>query len=130
MDPSIFLAKLMGPILVVVGLGILINRAPSQAVAEEVVKSRALLYVSGVLALIAGLGIVLTHNEWDLSWQVIITIIGWLAVVRGLLRVLIPQQIGDFITRVLARSPQVLTGSGVVALILGAVLAWKGYSGT
>ena len=130
MDPSIFLAKLMGPILVVVGLGILINRAPSQAVAEEVVKSRALLYVSGVLALIAGLGIVLTHNEWDLSWQVIITIIGWLAVIRGLLRVLIPQQIGDFITRVLARSPQVLNGSGVVALILGAVLAWKGYSGT
>ena len=103
MDPSIFLAKLMGPILVVVGLGILINRAPSQAVAEEVVKSRALLYVSGVLALIAGLGIVLTHNEWDLSWQVIITIIGWLAVIRGLLRVPIPQQIGDFITRVLAR---------------------------
>jgi len=130
MDTSIFLAKLIGPILAVIGLGLLINRATYQAVAEEVVKSRVQLYLSGVLALTAGLAIVLSHNEWDLSWQVIITIIGWLAILRGLLRLLIPQQIGDFLTRALARGPQVLTGVGVVALIIGAFLAWKGYSGT
>jgi uncharacterized protein YjeT (DUF2065 family) len=130
MDTSIFLAKLIGPILAVIGLGPLINRATYQAVAEEVVKSRVQLYLSGVLALTAGLAIVLSHNEWDLSWQVIITIIGWLAILRGLLRLLIPQQIGDFLTRALARGPQVLTGVGVVALIIGAFLAWKGYSGT
>ena len=130
MDTSIFLAKLIGPILAVIGLGLLINRAGYQAVAEEVVKSRVQLWLSGVLALTAGLAIVLSHNEWDLSWEVIITIIGWLAILRGLLRLLIPQQIGDFLTRVLARGPQVLTGVGVVALIVGAFLAWKGYSGT
>jgi hypothetical protein len=130
MNTSIFLAQLIGPILAVIGLGVLINRAGYQAVAEEVVKSRVQLWLSGVLALTAGLAIVLVHNEWDLSWDVIITIIGWLAIVRGLLRLLIPQQIGDFLSRGLARGPQVLTGVGVVALVVGAFLAWKGYSGT
>jgi hypothetical protein len=98
-------------------------------VAEEVVKSRVQLWLSGVLALTAGLAIVLSHNEWDLSWEVIITIIGWLAILH-LLRLLIPQQIGDFLSRALARGPQVLTGVGVVALVVGAFLAWKGFSGT
>jgi hypothetical protein len=130
MDTSIFLAKLIGPILAVIGLGLLINRAGYQAVAEEVVKSRVQLWLSGVLALTAGVAIVLSHNEWDLSWEVIITIIGWLAILRGLLRLLIPQQIGDFLSRALARGPQVLTGVGVVALVVGAFLAWKGFSGT
>ena len=130
METSIFLAKLLGPILFVVGLGLLVNRAAYQVVAEEVVKSRALLFLAGALNLVAGLAIVLAHNEWDLSWQVIITIIGWFLLIRGFLRILVPQQIGDFLSRILARGPQVLVGSGVVALLVGAFLAWKGYSGT
>jgi hypothetical protein len=130
METSIFLAKLLGPILFVVGLGLLVNRAAYQVVAEEVVKSRALLFLAGALNLVAGLAIVLAHNEWDLSWQVIITIIGWFLLIRGFLRILVPQQIGDFLSRILARGPQVLVGSGVVALLVGAFLAWKGYTGT
>jgi uncharacterized membrane protein len=126
---DIFLAKLIGPILAVIGLGVLLNRASYQAVAEEVVKSRVQLWLSGVLALTAGLAIVLAHNDWALSWQLVITIIGWLAILRGILRLIFPQQMSDFLTRTLARGPGVMTGVGVVALIAGAFLAFKGYSG-
>ena len=126
---DMFLAKLIGTIFIVIGLGLVFNRAIYQGVAEEIVKSRALLYVSGALNLVAGLAIVLAHNEWALSWKVIITIIGWFALVRGALRILFPQQIGDFLARILARGPQVLFGTGIVALVVGAFLAWKGFSG-
>jgi len=128
MDPSIFLARLIGPIFIVVGLGLVFNRALYQAVAEEIVKSRALLYFSGALNLAAGLAIVLTHNVWAPSWQVIITIIGWFALIRGVLRILLPQQIGEFLARILANR-QVLFGSGIVAIVIGAVLAWNGFGG-
>ena len=130
MDTSIFLAKLIGPALIVIGLGLVFNRAIYQVVAEEVIKSRALLYLFGALNLVVGLAIVLTHNVWAPSWKLIITIIGWFALVRGALRLLIPQQIGDFLSRILTRGPQVLFGTGVVAILVGAVLAWKGFSGT
>jgi hypothetical protein len=129
MDTSTFLAQLLGPIFVIIGLGLLFNRAIYQAVAEEVVKSRALLYLTGALNLIAGLAIVLTHNVWGPSWKLIVTVIGWIALVRGAIRLLIPQQAGDFMARVLARG-EVLMGVGVVALVVGAFLAWKGFSGT
>ena len=126
---DIFLAKLIGTIFIVIGLGLVFNRAIYQVVAEEIVKSRALLYVSGALNLVAGLAIVLAHNEWSPSWKVIITIIGWFALVRGALRILLPQQIGDYLARIFARGPQVLFGTGIAALIVGAFLAWKGFSG-
>jgi hypothetical protein len=56
---DVFLAKLIGPVLITIGLGVLLNRGAYQAVAEEVAKSRTLLFVTGALNLVAGLAIVL-----------------------------------------------------------------------
>lgn len=127
METSIFLARLLGPIFLVIGLGLIVSRAAYQAAAEEVLKSRALLYLFGLLALTAGLAIVLTHNVWELRWPVIITIVGWLAIVRGTLRIVMPQQASDLAGRLMARSPHLLTVGGAVALVLGAILTAMGY---
>ena len=50
-----------------------------------------LVYLSGVLIFIAGLSIVRKHNIWVRSWQTLITIIGWLGLVLGTLRMFLPQ---------------------------------------
>lgn len=51
-----------------------------------------LIYVSGVLFFLAGLAIVRYHNIWNFSWQVVVTILGWLAMVLGTMRMFFPQQ--------------------------------------
>jgi uncharacterized membrane protein len=128
MDSSLFLARLIGPIFVIVGIGLLLNRDRYRALAEEVITSRALLYVFGVLALTGGLAIVLTHNVWVWDWPVIITIIGWLMMVRGTLRIVIPEKVGDLGARVLTRWPHILLVSGLAVIALGALLCWKGFA--
>ena len=80
----------------------------------------------GALGFTAGLAIVLTHNVWVWGWPVIVTILGWLMMLRGAVRILVPQQLGDLGARMLRRSPNLLPIGGVVALVLGAVLCFFG----
>src|SRR3972149_2382108 len=92
MQTSIFLAKLLGPVFLLIGLGMLANRQAYRAMAEELLRSPPLVYISGVMAFLGGLAIVLTHNVWAPRWYVIITLIGWLGLLRGAMRILLPQQ--------------------------------------
>lgn len=128
METSLFLARLIGPIFIIIGIGLLLNRDMYRTAAEEVFKSRALFYVFGALALAGGLAIVLNHNVWVWDWPVIITVIGWLMIVRGTFHILFPQKIGDLAARMLARGPQLLLVSGAVVFVLGAILSWKGFT--
>jgi len=50
-----------------------------------------LVYLSGVLFFIAGLSIVRKHNIWTWGWQTLITVIGWLGLILGVLRMFFPQ---------------------------------------
>ncbi len=128
MDTSLFLAKLIGPIFLIVGIGLLLNGDRYRAVVDEVMSSHTLLYIFGAIALTGGLAIVLTHNIWVWDWPVIITIVGWLMIVRGTLRIIIPQQIEDLARKMVARWSNILLISGLLVIMLGAFLCWKGFA--
>src|SRR5450432_2352774 len=93
MQRSLYLAKLIGPVLVVVGLGALVNAAIYRAMAGEMLNSIAFIYIAGLFSLIAGLALVLAHNVWVAGWPVIITVLGWLGIVGGTFRIIAPQQV-------------------------------------
>jgi uncharacterized membrane protein len=128
MATSLFLAKLIGPIFVIVGIGLLLNRDRYRTVVDEVIASHTLLYIFGLIALAGGLAIVLTHNVWVWEWPVIITVMGWLMIIRGTLRIIIPQQVEDLGTKIMARWPNILLVSGLLVIALGAFLFWKGFA--
>ena len=86
MPTSIFLAKLIGPIFLAVGIGVLVNAPAYRALADEFLRNAALVYVSGLLLMTAGMAILLSHNVWAPDWRVLITLLGWLAAVGGALR--------------------------------------------
>ncbi len=126
MQTSIFIARLLGPVLVVATLGMLLNAKLIRGIAREVIGSLALLYVFGFIDLIGGLAVVLVHNRWVWDWPVIITILGWVAIVRGVVRMIWPDQVKKFATRAL-RKENTLMIAGIVMLIVGAVLCYFGY---
>jgi hypothetical protein len=125
MDTSLFIARLIGPLLLVAGAATLINQENMRQMATDFLKSRPLVYVVGVLTLLAGLVIVNTHNVWE-GWPLIITILGWLFVIGGAARILIPDKIRGLGETMLQKSG-VLTGSGVVQALIGALLVYFGY---
>jgi hypothetical protein len=79
-----------------------------------------------MLTLLAGLAIVRAHNLWVADWRVVVTVLGWLAVVGGVLRIILPDRIANIRTK-LAGNDRFLSGWSLVALGLGLFLSAKGY---
>jgi len=127
MQRSIYLAKLIGPIMLVVGLGMLLNGAIYRAIIDQFLHSTALIYLAGLLGMLGGLALVNAHNEWKADWTVIITLIGWLALLGGIFRILVPQQAVLIGTSMYGQAAMPLI-SGFVALVLGGVLSYFGYA--
>jgi hypothetical protein len=126
MATSIFLAKLIGPVCLVISIALLINSAAFRTLAGEFLNNPALMFLSGVITLPAGLAVVLTHNVWVADWRVLITILGWLMIVGGLARILVPQR-AVAVGRTLLANPSTLHISTGVYLLIGALLCFFGY---
>ena len=126
MATSRYLARLIGPVFLAIGVGMLLNAPLYRVMGEQFLHSIPLIYLSGLLALPVGIAIVLAHNVWEASWRVLITVFGWLAVIGGAVRIVVPQfvqHVGGAIMH-LAALPFI---GGLVVLVLGGVLAWFGY---
>ncbi len=93
MQTSIFIAKLLGLIYVVVGIALLSKPQAFRTLLQEFLESRVIIYLAGVLGLLGGLALVLTHNVWAFDWRLIITLVGWASVVRAIVTIFLPQQI-------------------------------------
>jgi hypothetical protein len=126
MQTSIFLAKMLGPVLLVAGIAMLINRKELDALVQEALRSRLLFFLLGIIDLAIGLAIVLTHNVWVADWRVIITLLGWLLIVRGAVRMLIPEQIKPLGAKLLKNANAMIAALAVTTL-LGLVLSYFGY---
>jgi cytochrome bd-type quinol oxidase subunit 2 len=84
------IAGLIGPTLVAIAAGMLLNFGSFSTLAELVSRDPALIFVSGILLFVAGLAIVRVHNRWTNGWPVLVTVLGWLFVLGGLARMLFP----------------------------------------
>jgi uncharacterized membrane protein len=126
MPTSLFLAKLIGPLFLAVGVGLIANAAVYKKLAEEALASLALIYLSGLLAMTAGMAIILSHNVWALDWRVLITLLGWLAAIGGAVRIVMPQGT-QRIGRKFLKHPQGLIIAAAIWLAVGAVLCFFGY---
>jgi hypothetical protein len=128
MDTSLFLAKLIGPLLLAISAAVLVNQDNMRDMAADFLEHRGLIFLAGILTLLGGLAITLTHNVWVLGWPVIITILGWLSVIGGAFRIIFPDSVRSMGEAMLEKRG-VMTAGGIVQGVLGAWLCYVGYMG-
>jgi hypothetical protein len=80
-----------------------------------------------VILFVAGLAIVRVHNRWSGGWPVVVTVLGWLFVLGGLVRTLFPIQLGSAASA-MAQESWFLVGEAVILLLVGGFLSLKAYS--
>lgn len=124
---SIWIAKLLGPVVIVLGIHMLTAPKQLQKTTEQFLKDGPLIFVSGVLAMIAGLSIVNSHNIWTWDWRVIITLFGWAFFLSGASRIIAPQTIKEVGDTMMNR-PTMTRIAGVFWGAFGLFIAYKGYS--
>ncbi len=120
------IAALTGPTLAAIGASMLLNRAAMVPLAVQLSNDFGLIFISGALLLVAGLAILRVHRVWSGDWRVLVTAIGWLAVVGGVIRILFFQQLAEIAPAVVQWSA-VAPIAGVVLFALGAFLTSKAY---
>ena len=125
MQLSKLIAKMATVIYLSVSAGAFFSADYYRKISDDFFGNAGLIYVSGLMTAVLGLLIVNYHNHWTKSWTVLITILGWLALVKGILLIAFPQFVHSL-------SQRMLTDLGVkifpyAALCLGLLFAYFGF---
>jgi hypothetical protein len=126
MQKSLTIARLVGPLLAAIGVGMLSNQATYREMATQFLGALPLIYFSGILALVAGLYILNVHNTWTPDWRSTVTMTGWVLTCVGAFRIIAPQ-FANFIASAVIANAGFFTGLGIVLVALGGFITFKGY---
>jgi len=91
MDITIFFARLWGSFFIIFGSLFIITRQLGKTI--EMTDDKAFVISTGYITLIMGLVTVILHNVWALSWKVVITLLGWSTLIKGIMKVGFPEKI-------------------------------------
>lgn len=123
MDLSIFLAQFLAVLYGSIGIGILLHKQHYSSVFEGVSRNAALLYLSGIFSLALGFSIVTIHAVWTNDWRSLVTLVGWIALLKGLTLIVWPSLMLRHIGFWLGRLHTV----GIIALFLGLLFGYFGF---
>ena len=94
---------------------------------NEFVQNHALVVFSGGVSIVVGLLIVLSHNIWVAEWPVLITLVGWLMLLQGVMRVFFPDSFAKCMKDLMHKTGYLLMSW--IGLIVGIYLVWIGFKG-
>ncbi len=114
MTDSRQLAGLIGPTMVVLGVTEALNWDMFAGQIAPVV------YLNGTILFVVGLALVRAHNRWSWNWPTLITITGWVLLLGGLYRMVVPEA---------PQSSAHALSYAMLAVIasIGLFLSYKGY---
>jgi hypothetical protein len=127
MQPSLTIARLIGPVFCAIGIGMLANQIGYRQMVGEFINGLPFIYFSGILALVPGLAILNAQNTWVHDWRSGITVLGWLLAFGGSFRIIAPQYVA-FLGTALIANPNFFYGAGIVLLAVGGFFTFKGYA--
>lgn len=126
METTIFLARFWGWLLVILLLILLMRRKALLTELFLLAEDRSFTLLSGYIALIIGLVTVILHNVWVADWRIVITIVGWSSLIKGVVGIGFPEATQKLVP-VFKKKPlfiQVLLG---IAILSGVWLIWMSY---
>lgn len=124
MFESIFFARFWGIMLVTYGALFLIRRE----ILDEIFKSmkdKTFVVISGFIALLLGIFSISAHNLWVNDWRVIITLLGWLSFVKGVVRLGFPAYT-VMTVQFFRKKSGLLLSILIFMVLIGLFLLWMG----
>ena len=119
---SIFFARLWGSFFIIFGLLFIITRQLGKTI--EMTDDKAFVISTGYITMLMGLVTVILHNIWEWSWVIVITILGWSTVIKGIMKIGFPEQIHKQAQRFKKKQ----WVSTILLLLLGAWLLWMSFA--
>ncbi|MBU1018292.1 hypothetical protein KKA33_04675 [Patescibacteria group bacterium] len=125
MELSIFIAQLYALGFLALGLGMLFSPGYYQKSFQAMMKESGMILFGGLFALLFGFLIVTRHNVWE-GWPMIVTIFGWIAVLKGVSLIIFPG-ISMPMFESWFKNKGFLRAIGVGTILLGAFLGYVSF---
>lgn len=122
-DAQIF--QWLGITFFAMGVGMLTNPKFINDIVKDFEGSTTNVFYGGLACLAIGFPLVTFHNVWNWNTSLIITLIGWLALVKGLMLVMFPAFTMRMYKGVLVKENKSYISYGVLAF--GIILLYLGY---
>ncbi len=123
MNPTTTLiAQLAGPTLIAVGLGMLLNRSLYAKMYTAVATEVLAVFFMAIVMIIVGYLIVLNHNLWSTPTEIIVSLLGWGTLLKGIVLVVLPQWTANFTSKLPLYT--LLPFAAIVTIVLGSYLVW------
>lgn len=126
MDLSIFLAKLFGLYFLIAGGIIMMRQKSYMHIMMDVLGNKGMLMIVAICQLLAGLALVISHPVFTPDWRGVITLIGVWIMVEAIFYLAVPYTKVMRVMRQFNTSTWYTSG-GLLAVVLGAYLAGKGF---
>ncbi len=127
METSLLVAQFLGVIYLVLGLGLLFNTGYYQKAFSGFVKDGTAMYFGGLCALVVGLLLTKYHNIWTGEWWIVfISLIGWLALIKGILIFLVPKNMAR-LTQPWLKTKGIFYIMVLFMLALGVIFSYYGF---
>lgn len=120
----LFYAKFLGLYCIITAFAMLFNYRHMKQLIADVCNNSTLIILSGCFTLIFGLVILLTHSIWT-GWPILISLIGCLSVIRGIVDIYFTDWSGMMIRYFLKDSYYFTLA--VSTLVLGFILLVCGF---
>ena len=124
-DAQIF--QLFSLVYLAVGIGLLINPDFYKKLFTDFCESAAVMYLGGLMALAVGF-LILAHRgiRCTQDWAMILSLIGWLALIKGIL-ILVRPKIIIAMAKAMAKKENLLKIEAIVVIILGLAFSFLGF---
>ena len=96
MDASNIIARVICIIYLAVGIGLIFNRSYYIDAFKKILHDKTYLLLGGWVATALGMALVHVHNLWVNDWRLLITIISWIILIKGVMLLAFPRNIKSF----------------------------------
>ena len=125
MITSVVFAKFLGLIYVALGLSALMNHGQFKHFVDDLMKNSSLSFFFGFFMVFFGAFIVSFHNVWVESWPVLVTLLGWGALLKGTMLMMMADAFGSFSKKFMAMFPSYFYG--LIYLFFGLLFIYYGF---
>lgn len=126
METTILLSKVLGLYLIIGGASIMLRERYFMPIIGGFVEERLTRMLIGMLELLGGLFLVVTHTDWSSLPAGIVTVLGWTLVIEAAAYLLLPDDMIEKGVKMLNSQLWYIAG-GVFAISLGTYLAGFGF---
>ncbi|MCH7529605.1 hypothetical protein IIB50_00610 [Patescibacteria group bacterium] len=126
MELTLFLAQLFGLYFIIMGSALLIKRKTLVFVINDLFKYSGFVFFTGIIILIMGLLLVLSHNVWEPGLAWIITLLAWVTLVKGMLYIFLPQAVLAKIGKRFSKNGWYPL-AGIIAIAMGIYFISQGF---